>query len=387
MRVRRFTFGKLRERPYNSQSAAIMPMDFSAITRTIEEATEKAIGVLLPQLRAAIVSQVTDQLRPVLETLPKNGPERTEQLRAAVASMQEHTSQTDILVALLDGAERFSGRCGLLIVRGAVGVGWQAHGLDADLFKRVQVDAARGLLESAMQSQAMTAGTIQDFDASFTQRFGASTDGNCVLIPLCVRERVAAVLYADCGAKEAESLDVYALDILIRVTSLWLEALSTRQAPHPAPAAAAQSPVPAPAHVEPPPAPVAAPAPPPPPPQPVAAPVPPPPPSLPVPVATPAPAPTPAPAESMVDDELRNKARRFAKLLVEEIKLYNQAKVNDGRANHDLYKRLKDDIDKSRAAYRKRFGQYITDVDYFTNELIRILAENDRSLFGADFPG
>jgi len=88
----------------------------------------------------------------------------------------------------------------------------------------------------------------------------------------------------------------------------------------------------------------------------------------------------------MVDDELRNKARRFAKLLVEEIKLYNLPKVTEGRASKDLYKRLKDDIEKSRAAYKKRFGVYITDVDYFANELIRILADNDRSLFGADFP-
>ena len=88
----------------------------------------------------------------------------------------------------------------------------------------------------------------------------------------------------------------------------------------------------------------------------------------------------------MVDDELRNKARRFAKLLVEEIKLYNAAKVAEGRTNRDLYKRLKDDIEKSRAAYKKRFGVYITDIDYFANELIRILADNDRSLFGSDFP-
>jgi len=35
-------------------------------------------------------------------------------------------------------------------------------------------------------------------------------------------------------------------------------------------------------------------------------------------------------------------------LLVSEIKLYNAAKVNDGRRNHDLYERLKDEIDRSR---------------------------------------
>ena len=71
--------------------------------------------------------------------------------------------------------------------------------------------------------------------------------------------------------------------------------------------------------------------------------------------------------------------------MVEEIKLYNQSKVNEGRSTRDLYDRLKDDIDKSRATYDKRYGQTVKDVDYFTQELVRILADNDRSVLGANF--
>jgi len=85
------------------------------------------------------------------------------------------------------------------------------------------------------------------------------------------------------------------------------------------------------------------------------------------------------------EDEVRNKAKRFAKLLVEEIKLYNQSKVSEGRSTKDLYDRLKDDIDKSRATYDKRYGQTVKDVDYFTQELVRILADNDRTVLGANF--
>jgi hypothetical protein len=85
------------------------------------------------------------------------------------------------------------------------------------------------------------------------------------------------------------------------------------------------------------------------------------------------------------EDEIRNKAKRFAKLLVEEIKLYNQAKVSEGRSTKDLYDRLKDDIDKSRATYDKRYGQSVKDVDYFNQELVRILADNDRTILGANF--
>ena len=86
-------------------------------------------------------------------------------------------------------------------------------------------------------------------------------------------------------------------------------------------------------------------------------------------------------------DPAHEKARRFAKLLVEEIKLYNQSKVAEGRARGDLYQRLREDIEKSRAAYRKRYGQTISDVDYFSQELLRILADNNPSLMGAGFPG
>jgi hypothetical protein len=101
-------------------------------------------------------------------------------------------------------------------------------------------------------------------------------------------------------------------------------------------------------------------------------------------VATPMAQPsTPAGDES----DLHKKAKRFAKLLVEEIKLYNQPKVADGKQNHDLYDRLREDIEKSRATYDKRYGDSpVAAADYFTQELIRILADSDVSLMGASFP-
>ena len=104
--------------------------------------------------------------------------------------------------------------------------------------------------------------------------------------------------------------------------------------------------------------------------------------------------PEPAPVEvaapvsaPVVDDEVHKKARRFAKLLVDEIKLYNQAKVSEGRQNRDLYDRLKEDIEKSRASYDKRYGTTSAkDSDYFNQELVRILADNDPALLGGNFP-
>jgi hypothetical protein len=92
-------------------------------------------------------------------------------------------------------------------------------------------------------------------------------------------------------------------------------------------------------------------------------------------------------AQSPDEADLHKKARRFAKLLVEEIMLYNQAKVAQGKKDRDLYTRLREDIEKSRATYDKRYGESAAaSADYFTQELIRILADNDASLMGDGFP-
>ncbi len=91
---------------------------------------------------------------------------------------------------------------------------------------------------------------------------------------------------------------------------------------------------------------------------------------------------------SDADQKIHKDAKRFAKLLVSEIDLYNKAKVADGRKNGDLYKRLKTDIDRSRQTYEKRFGKTVTKkVDYFHEELVRTLAGNEASLLGSDYPG
>ncbi len=91
---------------------------------------------------------------------------------------------------------------------------------------------------------------------------------------------------------------------------------------------------------------------------------------------------------SEADQKVHKDAKRFAKLLVSEIELYNKAKVADGRKNRDVYKRLKSDIDRSRQTFEKRFGKILTkQVDYFHDELVKTLAANDPSVLGTEYPG
>lgn len=337
----------------------------------IREQVEQMVRQVVEEHSAAISDSVRQRLaewKP--EPEEARGASPTDLLNAAVASVQDATSQTDILKALLDGATNFAQRAGLLVVRGTTAMGWQARGFDDNEgFRHFSTDCSRGLCERVLHSHAPSAAAADEFDSSFVAKFGHPEDGNAVLVPLVIKEKVAAMVYADGGEKGAAGLNASALELLVRCAGLWLEVLSFRKvapadhhATHempPAPAAVAAKAVAEPAPVAAPHAPAGA-----------------------IPMAPPAPAAAPV---SNGEDEVRNKARRFAKLLVEEIKLYNQSKVSEGRATRDLYDRLKEDIDKSRATYDKRYGKTVADVDYFTQELVRILGDNDRSIFGANF--
>ncbi len=85
---------------------------------------------------------------------------------------------------------------------------------------------------------------------------------------------------------------------------------------------------------------------------------------------------------------LHNDARRFARLLVSEIKLYNEQKVNEGRGSSDLYERLKEAIDRSREMYDKRVQPPVAaKFDYFHYELVNTLAEGDDNKLGGNYPG
>ena len=83
-----------------------------------------------------------------------------------------------------------------------------------------------------------------------------------------------------------------------------------------------------------------------------------------------------------------NDARRFARLLVSEIKLYNEKKVLEGREHRDLYDRLKEAIDRSREMYDKRVQPPVAaKFDYFHYEMVNSLAEGEPGRLGSGYPG
>lgn len=88
------------------------------------------------------------------------------------------------------------------------------------------------------------------------------------------------------------------------------------------------------------------------------------------------------------EDERRSHsdARRFARLLVSEIRLYNEQKVTEGRESGDIYESLKEAIDRSREMYEKRVQPEVSaKFDYFHYELVNNLADGEEEKLGAGY--
>jgi len=80
-------------------------------------------------------------------------------------------------------------------------------------------------------------------------------------------------------------------------------------------------------------------------------------------------------------EDAESSARRYAKLLVSEIKLYHESDVVAGRRDRDLASRLGGEISRARVLYEQRVPATIRDrADYFRDELIRTLANGDATL-------
>jgi hypothetical protein len=77
-------------------------------------------------------------------------------------------------------------------------------------------------------------------------------------------------------------------------------------------------------------------------------------------------------------------ARRYARLLVSEIKLYNEAAVHVGRQKRDLLERLKPEIERARKLYSQRISSTVDARGaLFQQELVQTLADGDASLLGS----
>jgi hypothetical protein len=371
------------------------------VEQIVERAVSAALEHQLPQLREQLVRHVLSEVQPLLDNSSGTSESGASDLLKAISAIHAGTTQKEILRALLEGTGRYSGRAALFVVKSGSATGWQGHAFDnKDDIKDFALDMTSPAPAQVMETRAAITVAASEMDPRFISQFGAPAEDRLLLLPLRLKDKIAALVYADAGTDSSGKMDTAAVEVLVAATSAWLEVASLRKQAAkegPAEGAAESAPVPvqtvssfsdpfaahAPKHVAEPPAEVEQPA------MAVAH-------AEPEPVvsvaaasaaaAAVAPAPDSFAQMSVEDAEVHRKAQRFARLLMDEVKLYNQAKVAEGRKNKDLYDRLKDDIEKSRATYMKRYGNTVAaTADYINTELIRSLAEDDVSLLGPNF--
>jgi hypothetical protein len=351
-------------------------------------------------------------------------------LRDSVAELDGQRTQAEVLNALVARAANFAPRVVLFVVKGGNAVAWAARGLD-DASANTSIRGTSITLDSdtvlraALNSQQTFYGSpdLQSENQGLFGRLGKIHPHRVLTVPLKVRGKTAALIYADSAERGEVATNVEAIELLAHTAGLVVELVSLRARMSEA-AQSAKQPAPSPPAATPPPAPT--------------------PPAIPTPAAEPvatpsaglrsgalpethrassdfivepehtgdlpppAAAPTyfrptteptdptlQAPTSAMPtsvplgeEEKAHNDARRFARLLVSEIKLYNEQKVAEGRRGGDLYDRLKEDIDRSRQMYEKRVTPGVsTKFDYFYDELVSTLAEGDPSKLGSDCPG
>lgn len=81
--------------------------------------------------------------------------------------------------------------------------------------------------------------------------------------------------------------------------------------------------------------------------------------------------------------DLHRRANRVAKVAMQDIKLLRPKDVRLGCEHKDICHRLRNDIDKARKEYDRRFRTILDDpVDYFHHWMVQILAEGDPAALG-----
>lgn len=407
------------------------------------------------QLDGAVASSILEHLRAAHEAgidLAVSESSRAKAssdmaiVKAAISEINEQETQASILKILVNRAAAFAPRVAFFVIKGEQGIGWRARGFEGTVGDNaihqmsfpIAANTAIGYAAKSRTSWSGGPGSHSE-DHMILNRLGDEPPARIVAVPLVVRNRTVAALYADSGSLDSEAINLEAIETLVRVSGMAVELLAGRTAPvqqvaapQPAPAeeaaaeeAAAEEPQgyeqpsyaptaeydeitpvveesapapevtefepqPEPQQVQPQPEfqpeswaeaqpesqPEAGPA-----------------------VETPAPAATPRrrygadvelPVEVSSEEErrLHSDARRFARLLVSEIKLYNEQKVTEGRSQGDLYPRLREYIDRSREMYDKRVKPEVAQrYDYFHHELVNTLAEGDEAKLGNAYPG
>lgn len=280
-------------------------------------------------------------------------------------------TQVDLLTHLLNSAQACAPRVVLLILKEKHMFGWSARGF-SESFQEDEVKKVRWPVEQfpeLVRSIVKKDGFVTNFSdlsdiAGEIKAFDGFIPLRACFFPIQVRNKVSALLYADSGSESSLAYPDM-LQILAYLAGLELTMITLKLKKPSDASREEQVKAPAPPSPEPGPKPAA------PGPEPK---------SKFEPIPEPEPAAAKPAAKTSGDDE---RARRTARVLVSDIKLYHEQVVAQGQQEGNLYELLKNDIDRSYQHFKERAGESLgSGKNYFKEELIKQLADGKPELLG-----
>jgi len=317
------------------------------IEKTRKGAASEAEEVLIARLTAAhAVSEkkIAESIERAHTDSHQQELSRAARLNDAIRNLDEARGLSEVLERLVQCAGHEVDRAAVLLVKGDRLAGWRLAGFPPGepSAKSIDLTADEAGLAGAVLKSGIAASRPSDAaDGPGLPPFaGNAGERHAMALPVRVGGEVVAVLYADAPRIDELSSDARwpaILEVLVRHASRVLEAMTVQQA----------------AGL-----------------------------SLPRPMARGSHTAVPGPVEHAgTGDE--DAARRYARLLLSEIRMYHEPIVDAARRSGDLMSRLHGEIERARKLYEARVPESVSArTEYFDQELVRTLAGGDRSVLG-----
>ena len=270
---------------------------------------------------------------------------RAARLADAIRNLDEARGLSEVLERLVQCAGHEVDRAAMLLVKGSRLQGWRLAGFapGAPPARSIDLSVEEAGIAGAVVESGSAASRPSDATGGpgLPPFAGNSGERHAMALPVRVGGEVVAVLYADAPRLNEPSSAARwpaILEVLVRHASRVLEAMTVEQA----------------AGL-----------------------------SLPRPMARGSHADVPGPVEHVGNGD-EDAARRYARLLLSEIRMYHEPIVDAGRRSGDLMSRLHGEIARARKQYEARVPASVqARGEYFDQELIRTLAGGDRTLLGS----
>ncbi|MGH9429614.1 MAG: hypothetical protein ACRD2L_25290, partial [Terriglobia bacterium] len=142
-------------------------------------------------------------------------------VKAAVSEIGEQSAQADVLKSLVNRAASFAPRVAFFAIKGERAIGWRGRGFQGTVgdntIQQISVAvSADSIIGDVARSRTTWSGGPHSHseDHLILNRLGEEPPQRMVAIPLTVRDRTVAVLYADSAGLDSEAINLEALETL-----------------------------------------------------------------------------------------------------------------------------------------------------------------------------